>query len=188
MNIGKIRDKFPNFSGNRQHHQNGAIFFLLWFNAKLFVPQYLYARSASAFETDADLKWRVSKISDEYLPPDFLRPTNISEVAREAVSSTPDLQVTTALDTATYARYIIIADKDTYLRVKRAYFPGWKYLLNGKEVMPRIVGGLAEVYLSQGSYTFEISFANTFARTLGNIISLLTITFILIFYGKKTYA
>lgn len=166
----------------------GATVTLLWFNAKLFVPQYLYVKPAAAFETDTELKWRVSKISDEYLPPAFVKPQNINELPVEAVSSSPDFNVTTALNTATYARYMISADKDTYLTIRRTYFPGWKYILNGKEMVPKVIGGLPEIFIPQGSHTFEISFTNTFVRTLGNIISLFTIAFVLIYYGKKTYA
>ncbi len=165
-----------------------AVALLLWFNIKLFTPQYLYDKPVAAFETDTELKWRVSKISDEYLPPDFVKPTNFNDIPSEAITSTPDFKVTTSIDTATYARYIILAGRDHNLTVKRTYFPGWKYILNGKEVLPKVVGGLPEFFIPQGNYTFEISFTNTLVRTLGNIISLLTIVFIIVYYGKKTYS
>ncbi len=165
-----------------------AVVLLLWFNIKLFMPQYLYDKPSAAFETDTELKWRVSKISDEYLPPDFVKPTNINDIPTEAITSTPNFNVTTSIDTATYARYIILAGRDHNLTVKRTYFPGWKYILNGKEVLPKVAGGLPEFFIPQGNYTFEISFTNTLVRTLGNIISLLTIVFIIVYYGKKTYS
>lgn len=164
------------------------IILLLWFNAKLFVPQYLYERPSAAFETGTELKWRVSKISDEYLPPDFVKPENAGEIPGAALSSTPDYDIETVIDTATYARYNIRTKKETLLTIRRTYFPGWKYFISGREVVPKIAGGLPEILMPEGQNNIEISFTNTRVRTFGNIISLVTLIFLLIYYGKKTYA
>ncbi|MDP2649856.1 MAG: 6-pyruvoyl-tetrahydropterin synthase-related protein [bacterium] len=56
------------------------VFFLLFFNSKLFIPQTILPRTAADYTNEYALKWTASKISDEYLPPDFKKPKNQNDV------------------------------------------------------------------------------------------------------------
>src|SRR3989344_5848792 len=58
------------------------VFFLLFFDLKLFVPQTILSKTAENYTNEITLKWNVSKISDEYLPPNFKKPKNPSEVRK----------------------------------------------------------------------------------------------------------
>ena len=71
------------------------------FNAKLFIPQVSFDRLAEFFESEEELKWRVSGVSDEYLPPSFLKPENASRVAQGIVTSqeSSGLRVETEINT-----------------------------------------------------------------------------------------
>src|SRR5260221_22031 len=49
-------------------------------NGKLFRPQYQYFRDSKAFEAPEELQYRISKISDEYLPPGIMKPKTPNEL------------------------------------------------------------------------------------------------------------
>lgn len=157
-------------------------------NAKLFTPQYQYAKEDAEFETSTELRWRVSKISDEYLPPSIVRPRIPQEVAGSPVSSTHSLEVETEIDRETYGKFMLMSKLNQSVPIARAYFPGWRYWVNGQEVLPTLTRGLPSVTVPEGQSVVEIRFGNTPVRTLANAVSLLTLFLLLYVYGKKTDA
>ncbi len=58
-----------------------SIFILLFYNIKYFQPQIQLEVNANYYTNEEALKWRTSKISDEYLPKIFTRPQNEKELA-----------------------------------------------------------------------------------------------------------
>jgi LPXTG-motif cell wall-anchored protein len=56
------------------------IFLLLFFNLKLFIPQTILPVTSKDFVSEYALKWTASKISDEFLPPDFKKPKDANGV------------------------------------------------------------------------------------------------------------
>jgi len=62
------------------------VFFLLFFNLKLFIPQTILPRTAVDYTNEIALKWTVSKISDEFLSPNFKKPKNQNDVYRGQVN------------------------------------------------------------------------------------------------------
>lgn len=171
----------------------GAFFIVgicLYMNAKLFVPQYQYSRPSSAFETPQDLRYRVSKISDEYLPPDIVKPQNPNDYVKTPVigNTTLAVTITTLKDT------LFVVNLESKLKqwviIQQAYFPGWVYFINGTKITPTIVHGLPHVLVLEGQSTLVARLTNTPIRLAGNIISLISVLFIggIIIYGKKTIA
>lgn len=61
------------------------VFFLLFFNLKFFVPQTIFPAKASDFTNETALKWVASKISDEYLPPNFNKPESENDIAKNPI-------------------------------------------------------------------------------------------------------
>ncbi len=61
------------------------VFFLLFFNIKLFAPQTVFEASANDFTNEKALKWTASKVSDEYLHPNFKKPKSEKDIARNAI-------------------------------------------------------------------------------------------------------
>ncbi|MDO8621139.1 MAG: hypothetical protein Q7R31_02570 [Candidatus Levybacteria bacterium] len=61
------------------------VFFLLFFNFKLFVPQTIFPSTASDFTNEKALKWTASRISDEYLPSNFRKPKSEKEIAKNPI-------------------------------------------------------------------------------------------------------
>ena len=62
------------------------VFFLLFFNVKLFVPQTIFPAAANDFTNEKTLKWTASKISDEYLSPNFKKPKNQNDIYKGQVN------------------------------------------------------------------------------------------------------
>lgn len=160
-------------------------------NAKLFVPQYGYARDAVAFETDEELRYRVSKISDEYLPPDVPRPTDVSMVPKTTIKVPAEGSVETEIDTETYTKAMVTVRSQEPVTINRAHFPGWHYYIEGKEVQPTTNHGLPTLVIPQGIYLFESRFIDTPVRAVGNVGTLVSLLVIISFvarYEKKANA
>jgi hypothetical protein len=62
------------------------VFFLLFFNLKLFVPQTIFSKTAEDYTNEKTLKWTVSKISDEYLPLNFEKPMSQNDVYKGKIT------------------------------------------------------------------------------------------------------
>src|SRR5258706_10948548 len=62
-----------------------SIAVILFVETKRFVPQYTYNRPLEDFESAMDIRYRVSKISDEYLPPTVPRPKDPQSVVHDTI-------------------------------------------------------------------------------------------------------
>lgn len=153
--------------------------------AKLFAPQTFIVRSPDLYETDEELRFRVSKISDEYLPAAIIRPATISEVRRDTIEKSENYVFKTNRQTDTYSMFTFDAKRTQTIRINTAYFPGWRYKVNGVQVTPEIFDGLPYLTIPAGRSTVEITFGNTVVRTAGNIISLMALVFLFLYYGKR---
>lgn len=142
---------------------------ILFVNMKWFTPQYANSAISESFEEAKDLRFRVSKISDEYLPPSFLRPDEESEVLFDTISGRK------LEETATSARYVVESTESSEVVVHKAYFPGWRYWINNEEVVPSIEKGLPVLALGPGQSVVELTFTDTPVRVLGNMLSLISI-------------
>lgn len=161
---------------------------VIWLNAKVFVPQTVYDKPAAFFESEEELTWRVSGVSDEYLPRSFLKPENASGVARGILTSREllGLRVETEINTETYVKIVTNAQNPVEVVLNLVYFPGWKYWVNGVEQSVRVVNGLPVVMIPSGRSVVELHFTNTPLRTIGNIISIFVVLWFIRIYGKKT--
>lgn len=162
------------------------ILILLMTYQKYFHPQYTYAVKSSAFETEEDLKFRVSSISDEYLPPDVPRPTDTTGIVRDTIGGSERLSVHAERETEIYSRIALLPKEDMTVRVNRAYFPGWEYVVNGTRVSPEVKDGLPYIRVPGEPTIVEFSFRNTPVRTFANAISVLAVIVFVLIYGKKT--
>ena len=155
------------------------------FNAKWFVPQYTYQKQNSEFEDAADLRWRVSKISDEYLPDFVPRPKDASQIVSSTIAKRPGLIVTPFVSTFKEERFIVASTASGELTLYKAHFPGWRYYVNDIEVTPRMVGGLPNVILPAGQSTLTLQFTNTPVRQAGNMVSIVSFVLLVAVYYEK---
>ena len=168
----------------------GVIIVCIFVNAKLFRPQYVYMRDSKAFEDSSELRFRISKISDEYLPPDIVKPKIQNDIVKTPVQVNGALQARTLEETDTYLRVALDSAGSQRIVINKAFFPGWIYKVDGHEVVPSIALGLPSVIVSEGKSILELRFTDTGVRQLANIISLLSIVTLggVVLYGKKTNA
>ena len=143
-------------------------------NVKWFVPQYTYTTGSDTFESPSDLRWRASKISDEYLPKDLIRPTRESEAVFDIIEARTTLAVSALRESAIDASFVLQAASPMDVVIHKAYFPGWRYFINTAEVIPNIENGLPVARVDAGQSLVEMRFTDTPVRTTGNIISFAT--------------
>lgn len=155
---------------------------------KLFIPQTFLLASDASYETEEELRWRVSKVSDEYLPSDVPRPENPSEIIRDTIEKQPDVTMRFVRETDTYAMIRFDTQTEQTVKINKAYFPGWIYEVNSTRVEPAIIRGLPEITIPKGESTLEMQFTNTPVRTIGNTVSLGVLMFLLLKYGKTKKA
>jgi len=162
---------------------------VLALNLKWFVPQYTYEKTSKEFESMSDLRWRASKVSDEYLPRGIIRPTAESAVVFDTIQSSPAVSVISQNETAVRGSFVLQAARAADVVIHKAYIPGWKYVLNNVQVYPRINNGLPVIHLEAGQSLFEMRFTDTSVRTAGNIISFISLLYIgVLFYENQRKA
>lgn len=154
-------------------------------NAKWFVPQYTYVIQSTAFETPMDLRWRASKISDEYLPRDVIRPAKDTEAIFDTIRSGNGLTVTILQESAVETRMVLESTGSAEVTVHKAYFPGWRYFINNNEVTPKIDNGLPRIHVGAGQSLFEMRFTDTPVRSVGNGISFAVLILIAVICYEK---
>lgn len=161
----------------------------IFLNAKLFVPQVLYERAVDFWESKEEISWRVSAVSDEYLPPAFIKPANPSSIAHALVLPREGMKVETEIDTELYVKIVVFAQIPTDITIQKVYFPGWKYWVNGvRQDGTPLAGGLPTLTIPAGRSVVEFRFTDTAIRSASNIISILTIACLAFVYGKKSIA
>lgn len=157
-------------------------------NGKWFRPNYLYPADPHTFETATELRFRASKVSDEYLPPEIVRPDNPEAIVLDTIMPGTGLSLSQNVDTAVYARYTVQAEQSQAVLIRRAYFPGWRYYLNTKPVEPLLVGGLPSILIPKGESIIELRFTDTPIRTAANLLSVAAVIWLFIYYVKTKKA
>jgi hypothetical protein len=164
------------------------IFACIMLNQKWFRPQYVYPKAESEFESAEDIRWRVSKISDEYLPQELPRPGNSSQVVRDTIVRRDTYNVKNVIDRETFKKYEINTKENEEIQVNLAAFPGWQYVVNGKPAQFRITDGIPFLKVPSGFSTMELAYKGTMVQFIGNVISGMTCIGFIYIYGKKNIA
>lgn len=160
----------------------------IFMNSKLFKPQYIYFSASKNYETSQELRFNISKISDEYLPPAIIKPTIVNDIVIQPIDNSKTLQVNFLKNSDTYLKAQVVSSSQQQVVLKKAYFPGWQYLVNGKIIVPTIVHGLPSVVVFKGISIIEAKFTDTPIRVWGNFIAVATFILLggIVYYGKKT--
>lgn len=156
-----------------------VIVLAVWTNAESFVPQTIYPAASSDFQTEYELRFRASRISDEYMAPDFVRPSTEADVVRGKLPGSSIRRT-----------YEVRGDGGSNVVVPLAYFPGWTYTVDGVAADPKVEAGLPVFTLAPGDHTIEAQLTNTPVRAAGNAISLAALVVLGVIYAKnkKTFA
>ncbi len=158
---------------------------VIYVEGKRFAPQFSYKPLPLEFEQISDIQYRASKISDEYLPADVPRPLDVKDTVRDTIVPSGAYTLEVMFESDTYGKYGFHALDATRVVIHKAYFPGWKYWVNSVEQKPIIEHGLPSILIPKGESVAEIRFENTPVRTIGNVISLLSLGVLIYLYDRK---
>lgn len=164
----------------------GVCFAIIVLYSKLFVPQYMYTRPLASFESNEDIKFRASSVSDEYLPVSIDRPHNPSQVVNDVIPSSDIYTYKNIIDKDTYKKIEFISKTEQKIILKQAYFPGWKYWVNSVPQPLKLDKGMPVITIPNDFSTLEMKFTDTPPRLIGNFISLMGVIILGYYYGKKT--
>lgn len=154
-------------------------------NAKYFEPKYFYSFKNSYYLNNQYLKWDASKISDEYLPKDFIKPSNINELDDKLIRNTNNLSYTVKENKTGLTSLKISLDSPTELVINKTFFPGWVGYIDGKIVKLNDKNGLISVLVPSGLHQLIFILKSTRIQLFANLISLITFLFILAILSKK---
>lgn len=140
----------------------------------LFNPQTINAKTDSDYTSDIALKWKISRISDEYLPGNFTKPTDINDFVKSKITiiSGQGQIVNESLSTNKQKFEIAAVDSPLVLGLKTAYFPAWKLYLNGTKADYKISDKGMVIGVPQGKNTLDLLYEETIIEKTGNLITL----------------
>lgn len=151
----------------------GLIIFL---QAKLFIPQTVFERDAMFYTNTNALRWVASKISDEYMPKNFTKPKDVSQIITQKINKkTLDGQIIRQHEKTQeflYEMYVIIPST---IHVNIAYFPGWHAFIDNKQIQYKITNKGLVIDVPQGQHTVLLQLQETPIERLANILSLTSI-------------
>ncbi|OGH14149.1 MAG: hypothetical protein A2860_03970 [Candidatus Levybacteria bacterium RIFCSPHIGHO2_01_FULL_37_33] len=153
-----------------------AIFTLIFFNSKLFVPQdYLYKKS-SDYTNSLSLKWTASRISDEYMPKNFIKPSIKDDtVKNQIVAQDKSTKVLFQSSSTNKIHANVSSGKKKKIKVSIAYFPGWNVFIDNKKSMPEVTNKGFFVNIPSGEHALDIFFAQTPIEKFATSISLASV-------------
>ncbi len=136
------------------------------------------------------MNWQVSNMSSEYMAKEFVTPININEIAKDEINinKAGETQIISHRSNELNAKIKINENKTTVV-FPIAYFPGWQLSLDGKNIKAETSTGryLISATLDKGNYVARLKFENTPVRTIGNIVSIISLAGFIFFLRKKTY-
>ncbi len=162
-------------------------------SVKNFNPQSFNEYTDEYYEQKDYISFTVSKISDEYLPPDFQKPLAVSDIPIEKfVVKSGEGIVTLNINKVDELKGVYAFSEDGIVHVNTAYFPAWKAYINKTEVKVIKVRDGMDIWVEKGSGEITLKFIQTPIEIIGNAITVIVflalLTAIIFFksYAKKT--
>lgn len=154
---------------------------IIAFNSKVFVPQKFSSKTSNEYITEKELKWRVSRISDEYMPKGFTRPINAYMVPNTRIVVNKEVSISSFNEKTQQISFVADAKKTSDLNINLAYFPGWHVFIdNNQEWFNYSNKGLI-ISVPAGKHNVDIKYIQTPVEKIGNGLSLTGI--IILFTG-----
>jgi len=148
------------------------ILLLLFFQRKFFVPQSLFQADSNSF-TNTHAMWIASKISDEYMPKNFKKPSTEREyVINPLLISSYRGSATLTLNKTQMKGATIRMDRLEPFVLMQAYFPAWHVYLDHKEIPFTPVARGLLVNFPIGTMQVMLLYCQTAIEMIANWISL----------------
>jgi hypothetical protein len=152
------------------------LFIVIYTNNDFFTPQTILGKKDVDIINETSLKWTASKISDEYMPVLFKKPTDSSQIVQEkfVLEGNVGSIVSSITETDTIAADILLSETGT-LRIYTAYFPSWKLTVNGVTTPYAVTDQGLMIRLPAGQHRVILQYEQTGPQKLGNSISAISI-------------
>lgn len=141
---------------------------------KLFEPQRITYRQNSDYTAEHALNWDISKISDEYLPKHFEKPSRASEIPNVPVELLSEKgQIVSIIESPGFVFARLKLDAQTEVRINKAYFPFWHVSIDGEEKNVIISGKGMVLKVPKGNHEILANLHSTLIESLSNAVSII---------------
>lgn len=150
-----------------------AVFLTLYLNLKLFQPQVYLNRSADYYTKTENISFLHSKLTNEYMPPNFVRPGNENEVPKKPFEIPAGMGSVEIIENkTTRVSANIEMNREDSLKINKAFFPAWKLYANRTEIkLSEDKKGMI-ARLDKGSHYVALEFESTPIQILGNSLTI----------------
>lgn len=162
------------------------------FNLKLFNPQDFNNLTTANYTDQNYMRYTVSKISDEYMPPNFSKPEDSSSVPTEkaeVLRGSGEIIEIEKKQIGTQLKYNFTTDGT--IHINQAFFPAWKATINDKDALLMPTKNGINIDVQKGEGVVDLVFKQTPIERTGNMLSILAFFVIILgimlpkSYGKK---
>ncbi len=168
-----------------------AVLSTVYFNLKLFQPQTYLNSGADHYINIESIVFLHSKLTNEYMPPNFERPKNKSEVPNKPIEVISGMGSVEVIENRTGKVSANVEMKqEGSLRINKAFFPAWKLFSNRTELkLIEDERGMTAM-LDKGNHYISLEFVPTPIHLLGNGLSIsgiIVLLAVIIKSGKNKY-
>jgi hypothetical protein len=160
---------------------------IIGYNLKLFKPQYIIDVNENVYISNQNLKWNISKISDEYLPKYFVPPKVESEVKISDYQINDDIIIEQNDVKTNFIKLNVFVKKTAEIIFFRTYYPGWKVVIDKNDIKPNFDNGFITIQVPEGKHIITLFLENTLIQKIANFISLIGIIIIWVIFLKYKY-
>lgn len=174
------------------------IVLIIAFSISYFSPQRYFNVTDADYTNTEKIRWETSSLAYEYVPRGVqtkkskigttLVNINKNEIATSAAQvKTGTMVIDTLTNLPQYKKLTVTVSNPGILRINTFSFPGWTVFVNQKQTAytDKNKLKLIELPLDSGSYVVEVKFLDTPVRTIGNVVSLISI---IVVVGGSVYA
>lgn len=149
---------------------------LIGYYNKYFLPEKIVMTTEEEYVNKKTLLFTTSKISDEYMPPLFQRPTKEEEVVTERFNIVQGNGTLVVKEDKTQKKVFTTVSSSTLdIVAKIAPYPSWQATVDDKQVAIKATSHGYRVSVPEGRHSVTFEFRSTPAQLLGNSISIASI-------------
>jgi hypothetical protein len=153
----------------------GVVLGIVVFSSKYFIPQAFTIRSIADYTTVKEMQWRISRISDEYMPVGFVKPTTQKQLPQSPVSLSNPGKVYFTLNKTGRKDISVNVTKPSFMYLAIAPFPAWKASLDEISIQITYINTGIEIAIPSGSHSVVVKYVQTPIEIFANILSLSSI-------------
>lgn len=159
---------------------------LLTISTKYFIPQTYLSTTDSYYTSPQYLQWTASKISDEYMPRNFIKPSSLSQVPNTFFSLPSSSYVMFHQTTQEKKAQLTLSHQES-IQVSLAYFPAWRLTIDGKKHNLSESSRGIKIMVPAGTHLVIIFYQSTLIELFANAISLASLLILILAIIRKHY-